>query len=200
VQSLIREDLYSRRYELKSSDHDCKAFLQSHSGYRDTLKELYTRILKFQAISVCYYSKNGAFRVGLDIVKWDSWESLLADILTQETAFCAVNELWKDARYEEECIALDKRHQESMKSLISISSDVSSLRKAIEDAQQDSQQAGLLNWISSIDPSENYNSARERHEVETGDWLVRGNEDFKHWETAPNSLLWMHGKGMTILQ
>ena len=63
VQSSMREDLYSRRYELKYSDQDRKAFLPSHIGYRDTLKELYTRILKFQAASIYYYLKNAASSV-----------------------------------------------------------------------------------------------------------------------------------------
>jgi ankyrin repeat domain-containing protein 50 len=195
----MREDLYSRRYELKSSDQDRKAFLPSHIGYRDTLKELYTRILKFQAASICYYSKNAASRVIRDMVKWDNWDSLLADIQTQEMAFQGVNKLWKDAKYEEDCIASNERHQEKIKRLDSIGRDLSNLRKAIEEAQKDTQRRELLSWLSSIDPSENYNSARDRHEAETGNWLVQGNRDFEHWETSPNSLLWLHGKGMTIL-
>jgi ankyrin repeat domain-containing protein 50 len=195
----MREDLYSRRYELKSSDQDRKAFLPSHIGYRDTLKELYTQILKFQAVSICYYSKNAASRVIRDTVKWDNWDSLLADIRTQEMAFQGVNKLWKDTKYEEDCIASNERHQESIKRLDSIGRDLSNLRKAIEEAQKDTQRRELLSWLSSIDPSENYNSARDRHEAETGSWLVQCNRDFEHWETDPNSLLWLHGKGMTIL-
>lgn len=87
VQSSMREDLYSRRYESKSGGRDRKDFLPSHVGYRDTLKELYTRILKFQAASINYYSKNVASRGIRDMVKWDNWDSLLADVKTQEIAF-----------------------------------------------------------------------------------------------------------------
>jgi hypothetical protein len=74
--------------------------------------------------------------------------------------------------------------------------NVSGLRKAIEDEQKDSKRKELLNWLTSIDPSKNYNSARDKHESCTGDWLVKGNKDFEHWKTAPNSLLWLNGKGM----
>lgn len=195
----MRENLYSRLYESSSSDQDGKAFLPSHIVYRDALKELYTRILKFQATSVCYYSRNGAFRVGLDMVRWDSWESLLANIKTQEEEFRKINEIWKDVRYGEECYALEKRHQESMKSLNSIGIDVSGLRKAIEEAGRDSRRQELLDWLSSIDPSTNYNSARKKHESKTGDWFVEHNDCFKHWEDNSNSLLWLHGKGTTIV-
>jgi hypothetical protein len=196
VQSSMRESLYSHRYELNSSDEDRNMLLPSHVGYRDTLKELYARILKFQATSVCYYAKNAAFRLGSDMAKSDNWDLLLDDIKTQETAFCAINTIWNETRYQEEWKALNKRHQESMKNLISIVNDVSGLREAIEDAQRDNQRKELLSWLSSIDPSENYNSARGKREAKTGDWLVEGNEDFKHWGKAPNSLLWLHGKGM----
>lgn len=154
VQSSIRENLYRCRYESGNNNCDPDGFLSSHVGYREALKELYTRILKFQATSVCYYSKNTPFRIGLDMAKWNNWDSLLADIKTAEKGFSAINDLWKDTRYEEECTALGKRHQESIKNLISIASDVSGLRKAIEDAQQDSQRKELLSWLSSIDPSE----------------------------------------------
>jgi hypothetical protein len=199
VQSSMREDLYSRRYEWKSSDQDRKAFLPSHVGYRDILKELYTRILKFQATSICYYSENAASRGIRDMIKWDNWDSLLADIKRQEFAFQGVNKLWKDAKYEEDCIASNERHQESIKRLDSIGKDLSGLLKAVEEAQKDTQRKELLSWLSSIDPSENYNSARDRHQAETGDWLVQDSNDFKHWEKDPNSLLWLHGNGMAIL-
>lgn len=144
---------------------------------------------------MCYYSKNTGSRAILDMVKYDDWNSLVDSIRTQEEEFRKINELWKDTKYEEECTAVEKRHQESMKSLVSISSDVSGLRKAIEDAQHDRQRKELLDWLSSIDPSENYNSARDKHEATTGNWLLNGNEDFKRWKTASNSLLWLHGKG-----
>lgn len=199
----MREDLYRRRYESNKCDQDREPFVASHVGYKDTLKTLYTLILKFQATSVCYYSRNTASRTILDMVKWDDWDALLADVKTQEEAFCAVNKIWKDTKYEEECIAHEKRHQENMESLKSIGSDVSALREIIKDAQQDTQRKGLLDWLTSIDPSENYNSARRRHKDKTGDWLIKENEDFKQWQQNPNSLLWLHGKagsGKSVLR
>ena len=200
AQSSLREELYTRRYESENSDGEDNPLRESHSLYKETLKKLYVQIMKFQATSICYYSKNSAFRIGLDMVKWNSWDSLLSDIQIQETAFSAINELWKDRKYDEECEALIKRHQESMNTLNTISTDVSGLRKAVEDAQQDGTRRGLLDWLSSVDPSENYNSAQRRHEPRTGEWLVQGNESFKEWEHSPNSLIWLHGKGYSVSQ
>jgi hypothetical protein len=129
------------------------------------------------------------------MVKWNDWETLLAGIKDKEASFSVINEDWKDMKYEEECIAFEKRYRESMHTLTTLTSDLSSLRKAVEGAQRDSHRATLLGWLSSIDPSENYNFARARHEEETGNWLVRNNGDFKTWENSQNSLLWLHGKG-----
>jgi hypothetical protein len=190
------EDLYSRRCESNSSVQ-LRAFLPELILYKDALKKLYTLILKFLASTICYYSTSTVTRISRDIVKWNSWD-LLADIKIQEAVFREIINVWKDTRYEEERIAFEKRHREIIKRGNSIGNDVSSLRKDIEYAQRDSRRRALLDWLSSIDPSENYNSARKRHVTETGDWLIKGNEDFKHWEHAPNSLLWLHGKGNTI--
>lgn len=57
----MRQKLYERQYEVNSSD-------EQHE-YRDILKELYIRILKFEAKSVCYYSKNEASQLSRDVVK-----------------------------------------------------------------------------------------------------------------------------------
>jgi N-terminal domain of NWD NACHT-NTPase len=128
VQSLARESLYHRRYESNSAEQD-RDFLPFHLGYRDTLKELYAKILKFQATAVCYYSRSGGIRVSSDMIKMDSWDSLLADIRAQEMEFSKINDLWKDTKFEEECIALNERHQENVKNIVTLSTDVSGLRK-----------------------------------------------------------------------
>jgi hypothetical protein len=195
VRSTMRENLYNRRYESQSSEDDRKTFLASHMMYRDTLKKLYIQILRFQASSVCYLSKNSAFRLGLDIVKWDNWDSSLNDIQKREDAFRQVYDIWKDMRDQEDCEALFAAHQAKMNVMISIRGDISGLRSAIENAQGDTKRADLLNWLSSIDPSESYNVGLDKVRAGTGDWLLNGNTDFEDWETSPNSFAWLNGKG-----
>ncbi|KAH8821892.1 hypothetical protein F5884DRAFT_746178 [Xylogone sp. PMI_703] len=206
VQSLMREDLYRRRYEVannppQGSNRDSEKYLSSHLGYRAALKNLYVQILKFQAASISYYSKNFAFRLGLDIIQWDAWGSMIDNIEIKEKEFNDVNALWKDTKYEE-AEALEKRHQESMRNLSSIGGDLSGLRKAIEAVQQDRERSSLLHWLSNIDPSTNYNIARDRREDGTGEWFTANNEEFEQWKQGRNSLLWLHGKagsGKSIL-
>jgi len=74
-------------------------------------------------------------------------------------------------------------------------SDLSGLRKAIEDAEEDKDRQKLVTWLSSIDPSTYYNSARAKHEPTTGDWLIVNNKEFRAWENSPDSFLWLNGKG-----
>ncbi len=197
VRSKLREDLYERRYGFKNNTGDRELLLSSHIMYRDTLKMLYMQILKFQASSICYLSKNGAFRLGLDIVKWNDWDAAMSDIQKQEDSFCKVYDIWQDMVYQEECQALEARHKENMNQLTILCSDVSGLRQAIEDSQRNAERTELLDWISDIDYSENFNAAIAKHEENTGDWLLRNNELFETWQTDANSLLWLNGKGST---
>jgi hypothetical protein len=191
VWSDMRQKLYQRRYDADSGDQ-----LQ---GYRDTLKELYIRILKFQAKSVGYYSKNDASRLGRDVVKWDNWDSLLEDITVQEVAFTQVYDIWKDLIAREEYDKLSRRHTESMDIMKLISDNIVAFQQAVASAQSDENRTKLIKWLSSAEPSINYNSARDKHQSETGDWLIKDSRDFKNWETSSNSFLWVNGKGITPL-
>lgn len=198
TQSSIREELYHRRYELNDIPHNSKDFPTSHDVYRTGLKELYVQVLRFQAISICYYASNTAVRAGLDIVKWDDWATLMGDVEKQNSAFAKISDLWKDKKYEEDCMQLEERHQQHMKSIHCIEDDISALRESVQSAQKVKGRRALLRWLSSTDPSSNYNSARESHAREpiTGDWLVKETEDFQRWKDSPKSFLWLHGKGM----
>jgi hypothetical protein len=59
VQSSMREDFYYRKYESNDNDRDDERFMLSLMRYKDTLKELYTRILKYQATIWFRYSQRG---------------------------------------------------------------------------------------------------------------------------------------------
>src|SRR6187402_3525093 len=101
VRSSMRENLYFHRWEQNVDEHSREAFLPTHQEYRDTLKELYVRVLKFQATSICYYSKHGALRVGLDVIKWDNWDSLLEEVQNQDSTFRQAYDILNDSREEE---------------------------------------------------------------------------------------------------
>lgn len=191
VQSRIREDLYVRQYEAKARTSIEDKLTLSHQEYKNRLEMLYREILRFQATSYCYYTRKNAFQLGLDVVKWDDWDKLLGQIQNQERRFAAIEKLW---RYEEVCLENERQHQESLHKLGEISTDVSGLRSAIKDAPTEERRQELLNWLSDVDPSEIYNTARDKHGAGTGEWLTRESEEFRAWKESPSSLLWLHGK------
>jgi hypothetical protein len=51
-------------------------------------------------------------------------------------------------------------------------------------------------WLSSVDPSTNFNSARKAHHDGTAAWFIQ-DTTFHEWEVN-GSLLWIHGKRMFI--
>jgi N-terminal domain of NWD NACHT-NTPase len=191
----MREALYRRRYEPGDHGESKREFMASHSSYRDALRALYVKILNFQVNCICFLSKNTFSRTTADMVKWNDWDKMLAEVEEQEQFLKSIEEQWRDMKYEEECRLFNDQHERRMAGLGAIEGEVSRVRSVILQVQNNNEREKLLNWLSSVDPSENYNSARASHASSTGDWLVEKSSDFKNWETAPNSLLWLHGKG-----
>jgi len=191
VRSDLRQKLYERRYETPNSSEELHE-------YRDTLKELYLRILKFEAKCVVYHSKHEASRLGRDIAKWDSWASLLQDIMVQEGNFVKVYDIWKDILAQDESEKLSVLYTESIDAMKMVSENIAGFQQAVASAQDDKHRVALITWLSNIDPSVKYNSAREKHQPDTGKWLTEESDDFKNWESAPNSFIWLNGKGETL--
>jgi hypothetical protein len=201
VRSAIQENLYHHRWEANAGKNSRDGFAPAHKAYRDTLKQLYILVLKYQATSVCYFTKNGIRRFFADMAKSDDWKSLLEDVKRQDNEICLAYNRLNDIRIEEEFEKQDRRHTESLNVQISMSKDLSSLCKAIETANRDSKRQELLQWLCSRSPEEFYNSVRGKRQenTTTGDWLLKGSEDFFNWKAAPNSLLWLNGKGNHLL-
>ncbi|QYT00974.1 hypothetical protein H0G86_008031 [Trichoderma simmonsii] len=167
TQSKMREELYieARGHESRVRDHE--KFQFSHREYKAALERLYRQILKFEAKSCCYYSNK--FRIGLDAVKWNDWEQLIGDVREKEQSFAAIEQIWRDIRHAEQQLAN-------------------------ESAVTQKEHEEFLDWLSDIDPSSTYNDARVRYENGTNEWLLKGSEEFKAWETTAKSLIWLHGK------
>ncbi|KAL8285848.1 hypothetical protein RB597_002768 [Gaeumannomyces tritici] len=193
VRSRIWEDLYFRRYESTAGQHELS--LPSHTEYKEVLEKLYFHILKFQAKAHCYYSQSTALRLGRDMIKWDGWDELFNGVEDQIRILTALHDDWRDKKYDEECVRLETRHQESTHSLQAIGADLTGLRNAVEQARADAERRRLLEWLCDSDHTALYNAARDLHEGGTGDWLVKDSEEFKTWkESSEGSLLWLHGK------
>lgn len=68
-------------------------------------------------------------------------------------------------------------------------------------AQQAEYYRKIVDWLSSPDPWTNHDSARQRHEPQTGAWLLRHNQ-YLAWKSGPCRSLWVYGKagcGKTII-
>lgn len=191
-QSQIREELYIKCYESRrDAQHE---YQQSHRQYKAALERLYRQILKFQTKSCCYYSNSSAFRYGLDAVKWNDWDQLVNDVRQRDTEFAAFEQIWRDLRHLEERPAAERLQRETMNSIAAIKTEISISREAAESAMTKQGRYELFNWLCDIDPSSIYNTARERHEPGTNEWLIKS-EEFQNWEMSDASLLWLHGKG-----
>ncbi|KAI1366280.1 ankyrin repeat-containing domain protein [Xylaria arbuscula] len=185
-QSRMWEDLYVRQDQKSSKS-------LSHAPYKTELEKLYRHILKFQATSYCYYAKHTFSRVGMDIVKWNGWDSMLEEIKEKELAFSKVCDIWRDIKYDEECSAAAHRHREAIGHWQDIGMGISGLQEAVREAQREKHRRKMIGWLCSVDPSRIYNVARGKHQSGTGDWLLES-EKFQSWQKSPKSLLWLHGQ------
>jgi hypothetical protein len=71
----------------------------------------------------------------------------------------------------------------------------------ILDAHQSDEFRKIVAWLAPSDPGTNHATARQRHESQTGDWLLKSNQ-YQSWKTGAVSHLWMYGKagsGKTVL-
>ncbi|EHK40269.1 hypothetical protein TRIATDRAFT_322726 [Trichoderma atroviride IMI 206040] len=178
AQSVMREDIYEEFYKSGASSNG--SFRRSHGQYKIALESLYRQILKFEATCCCHYSKNAAFRLGLDAVQWNDWSQLVAEVRDRNNNFIAVENILRDIRLHEERKAAEDRQQAEL-----------AQATASKEAQEYTE---LLRWLCDIDPSSMYNAARDKHEDGTCGWLVQDSDKFKTWEESKGSLLWLHGK------
>lgn len=187
------EDLYVRRYEAATSD----TLPESHAEYRRALEMLYQEVLRFQIVCYGYYSHKSVSRLALDSIKHHDWDELLGNIQYRETEFDKMSLGWRDTMYNEEWEKAEARHRQAMSQWRTIGTDVSELRKMIEETQKDRNREKMLNWLCTVDTSVQYRAAREKYSSGTCNWLTQESDDFKTWEQNPKSFLWLNGKGMT---
>lgn len=192
----MRENLYQRRYEGQNKVDE--PFPEAHSIYKATLEHLYQAILRFQIHCYCYYSQGTVSRIFGDFSGKHDWGGLAEDICRQEAQMAAMDKIWRDQLYVDECAASKRRYQRTILNLKTIGADISDLRDAVEKANMDRYHKELLDWLCDIDPSDMYNAARKKHKAGTSQWLIEKNAQFTSWVQSPSSFLWLHGKGKFI--
>jgi hypothetical protein len=129
------------------------------------------------------------------MVLWRNWEGLLESVKKQYEAMCKTYYRLNEVRIEEEFGRLDKRHTEVVDILTSGFKDISAILKAIEIVQRDKSRSELLQWLCSLDPSHNYNYACGKHQMGTGQWLLK----LRKLEERTEFFMWLNGKGMNFV-
>ena len=79
--------------------------------------------------------------------------------------------------------------------------NVKQTRAALEQEHQASQTKRIMDWLSPVDPSTNFNSAQEKHHSGTGSWFFK-HRSFVDWKARQSGILWLHGipgSGKTVL-
>jgi hypothetical protein len=194
-QCSIREALYSRTYD--GSMERKQAYLSVHVNYRDELKDLYVRILTFQATCLCYLTRHTASRVVRDMIVWDDWDDLSAQVDSQTVRVKSIEEQWRDFKLQEQWEIEAENNKKRMAIDAAIRDEVTRVRRCIAKTQEDQTRLELFRWLSPEDYSKRYNNIRERHERDTGAWLLE-HKIYKDWKESSGSFLWLHGKGTYI--
>ena len=84
---------------------------------------------------------------------------------------------------------------------LQIQDSVAAITASLDAAKLDNLSQQIVTWLAAPDPSSNYNSAREKHHPDTGQWLL-DDPSYLEWKHRSASLLWLHGKagcGKTVL-
>ena len=80
-------------------------------------------------------------------------------------------------------------------------SDVKDVSSAVRDMSFKQRRGNIERWLSSSDPSTNYNKALQQRQEGTGLWFLQ-NHAYIQWKMQRNSTLWLYGMpgcGKTIL-
>jgi len=80
-----------------------------------------------------------------------------------------------------------------------IKDDISRLGDDLADIQSEQRalaigekQHKIQHWLSSPDPSSNYNAACKARQATTGEWFLKSDE-FEKWKMTSRSFLWLYG-------
>lgn len=79
--------------------------------------------------------------------------------------------------------------------------NVQDARSAIRDVAFEQRGEKIERWLSTPDPSTNYNKALQQRQKDTGLWFLQSHV-YNQWKTQPNSALWLYGIpgcGKTVL-
>jgi hypothetical protein len=130
----------------------------------------------------------------------DTLDALKASVTdVQERLKLALQVLQLDIGTGSQRLVLRLLGQTTMQS--ASTAQIAAQNQRILDAQQSDEFRKIVAWLAPPDPGTNHDTARQRHENQTGNWLLKSSQ-YQSWKTGAASHLWMYGKagcGKTIL-
>jgi hypothetical protein len=186
---LVRQTIYRLRYKENAQPIFKEDITSTHREYKDDIKALYVKVLTFQTTIIVFLLDNRIKRISADIIIWNDWDSGAKEVKDQEGILQEFEKLREYVWFQEECNRKQQQHAQRIEALDAIKKEVSRLSSKVSQAQNDNKRRSLLNWLSSIDPSENYRLQRRRHKPSTSNWLIQEGGSFRTWKQTPNSFL-----------
>lgn len=133
-------------------------------------------------------------------LKKETLEDLKASVVNiQEHLKLALQVLQLDTAVESKKLLVGLRRQATAQE--ESLAQVSAQNQRILDVQQSDEHRKIAAWLSAPDPWVNHESARRRHEAQTGDWLLQSDR-YQRWKSGDHGPLWVYGKagcGKTVL-
>jgi hypothetical protein len=122
----------------------------------------------------------------------ETLEALKASVSDiQERLKLALQVLQLDIGTESQRLVLRLLCQTTMQS--DFIAQITAQNQRILDAQQSDEFRKMVAWLAPPDPGTNHATARQRHESQTGDWLLKSSQ-YQSWKTGAFRHLWMYGK------
>jgi len=198
----LYEDGYRRRYEKGKIEHD-KSNQLSADIYKTALKELYIRILRFQAQSISQFSRNLISGTAHAVLKLDDWDALLGEIKEHE-AKCEC--LFDGLKTQDALDAREERHKQHMSLLLEMfdgfQAGLKGVRDAIKEVHLNEEERKCFETLRTSD----YQQAKDRNPERlpgTCKWFLE-HPKYQGWTAQPpvSRLLWVSadpGCGKSVL-
>lgn len=202
----MKEELYRQRYETVDATQHLKPLVNPHSEYKSKLKELYVRILRFQARSISELSRNWVVGPSRAIFKLDDWDTLLEEIKLQEARCSRHEEIIGIMKHDEELHTRSEEHVQRTLMLLSklegFKVEVKEIRDEIRGRYYTEAQSLCFETLRTSD----YQGAKDHNPirlVKTCDWIFQ-HPKYLEWISVSSSsqLLWVSadpGCGKSVL-
>ena len=153
----------------------------------DLLVELYTKILEYQAVAACFFSKSSLGRYGRAIPKWDDFVGVLKEVQDLDSECVRVMQALE--------AEINKRSGKMLEGLFKLAEQI--LEKLQSQTERNEE---IILWLSNVKYGGDHDRARRMlgsSYTKSGQWLLKGASylDWKgsHHPHQHSSVFWLRG-------